>query len=87
MKTMTSARRRGKGSSFAIMGVLGLLVLPSSPLSGPSTAAVTERIVTDLHTGLAISGYDPVAYFTDAAPIVGRANLSIDSRGNLALRQ
>jgi hypothetical protein len=93
MKTMTSARRRGKASFFAVMGVLGLLVLPSSPLSGPSTAAVSERIVTDLHTGLAISGYDPVAYFTDAAPIVGRAEFEyrfkgviwrFDNEGNLA---
>jgi len=81
MKTMTSARRRGKASFFAVMGVSGLLVLLASPLSGPSTAAVSERIVTDLHTGLAISGYDPVAYFTDAAPIVGRAEFEYRFKG------
>jgi hypothetical protein len=28
-------------------------------------AAVTERIVADRHSGLAIDGFDPVAYFAD----------------------
>lgn len=37
----------------------------------PAHAAVTERIVIDRHTGLAISGFDPVAYFTDAAALIG----------------
>ena len=35
-------------------------------------AATTERVVTDLRTGLAISGFDPVAYFTNARPTLGR---------------
>ena len=34
-------------------------------------AATTERVVADYHTGLAISGFDPVAYFTDAAARLG----------------
>jgi hypothetical protein len=34
-------------------------------------AATTERIVVDWHTGLAINGYDPVAFFTDGQPIPG----------------
>lgn len=29
-------------------------------------AATTERVVVDRHTGLAISGFDAVGYFTDA---------------------
>ena len=35
-------------------------------------AATTERVVVDRHTGLAIYGVDPVAYFTDRKPIVGK---------------
>ena len=35
-------------------------------------AATTERIVVDRHTGLAIYGVDPVAYFTDRKPVAGR---------------
>jgi hypothetical protein len=80
MKTMTSPRQRGKARFFAAIGVWGLVLL-APPLSGSSRAAVTERIVTDLHTGLAISGYDPVAYFTDAAPIVGRAEFEFRFNG------
>lgn len=35
---------------------------------------VTERVVTDPQTGLAISGFDPVAYFTDGKPAPGSAD-------------
>ncbi len=38
-------------------------------------AATTERIVTDYRSGLAISGYDPVAYFTAGKAVMGRADV------------
>ena len=44
-------------------------------------AATTERVVTDRHTGLAISGFDPVAYFTDAVPRMGLADHELASSG------
>jgi hypothetical protein len=31
----------------------------------PPHAAATERIVVDWHTGLAMGGYDPVAFYSD----------------------
>jgi hypothetical protein len=34
-------------------------------------AAITERIVTDRFSGLAIGGFDPVAYFVDSQPVQG----------------
>ena len=34
-------------------------------------AATTERVVTNRFSGLAIEGYDPLAYFIDARPEVG----------------
>ncbi|MGH6768171.1 MAG: YHS domain-containing (seleno)protein [Xanthobacteraceae bacterium] len=48
-------------------GFLGWLVGPPS-----GNAATTEYIVTDRYSGLAISGFDPVAYFTDGVPALGR---------------
>jgi hypothetical protein len=39
------------------------------------SAATTERIVTDYHTGLAINGFDPVAYFTESKAMHGRPEL------------
>jgi YHS domain-containing protein len=44
-------------------------------------AATTERVVSDTHTGLAINGVDPVAYFTDAAPLVGFAEYEYQYAG------
>jgi hypothetical protein len=35
-------------------------------------AATTEQIVIDMRTGLAISGFDPVAYFVDSAAKPGK---------------
>jgi len=34
-------------------------------------AATTERVVTNRISGLAIDGFDPVAYFVDGAPVLG----------------
>jgi hypothetical protein len=44
-------------------------------------ASTTEQIVTDHHSGLAIYGYDPVAYFTDRAAKTGRADLEVTHAG------
>jgi hypothetical protein len=75
------SRQRGKqgirvrlpvlGAVFGV--VLGLLavVWPAAP----GGAATTERIVTDPLSGLAISGFDPVAYFTDGAPRPGSPDI------------
>jgi hypothetical protein len=49
------------------------LALAASGIPAIAIAATTERIVADWHTGLALYGYDPVAYFTNAAPAMGRA--------------
>jgi hypothetical protein len=52
--------------------VLAALLVPLT-LSRPRADAV-ERIVVDLHTGLAIGGFDPVAYFVEAGPVLGKGN-------------
>jgi hypothetical protein len=78
---MTSARHSGKLSAGRAGHCLLFLLLLFGAVPGRSDAAVTERIVTDLHTGLAIDGFDPVAYFTDAAPIVGRAEFEYRFKG------
>ena len=93
MRTMTSARRPGKAHLVAAISCFVALMALVPLVSGRSNAAVTKRVVTDLHTGLAMNGYDPVAYFTDAAPIVGRPEFEyrfkgviwrFDNEGNLA---
>jgi hypothetical protein len=51
------------------------LALPIGPTA--SRAATTERIVVDWHTGLAIDGYDPVAFYTDHKPLPGSPDLEL----------
>jgi hypothetical protein len=58
-----------------LLGVIGVLD------RGPASAATTERIVVDRHTGLALYGFDPVAYFTDAEPLVGRPEFELSLAG------
>jgi hypothetical protein len=64
---MTAARHRWKPSLALGLGLL-VLGLTAGFGRGPATAATTERLVVDRHTGVALYGFDPVAYFTDAEP-------------------
>ena len=78
---MTAARHRWKPSIGAALG-LGLLLGVALCLDrGSAGAATTERLVVDRHTGLALYGFDPVAYFTDAQPLVGRPELELSFAG------
>src|SRR5690349_20627670 len=67
-------RRKRWGSFFLAQAGLGLLFLTSLP-SPPGHTATTESIVVDPNRGLALSGFDPVAYFTDGKPLMGRDDL------------
>ncbi len=54
--------RRGPGKAL-IIALLAVFVLFGPEL--PAQGQTTERIVTNRYSGLAIEGFDPVAYFTD----------------------
>jgi YHS domain-containing protein len=57
-----------------ILLLAGLWALAMSDLAGGRSvarAATTERIVTNRFSGLAIEGYDPLAYFIDGRPETG----------------
>src|SRR5271155_1375642 len=69
---MTAARQERKRYQAWIAAVAGLLFILIHCADAPrSMAATTERIVVDWHSGLAIDGYDPVAFFTDSKPMPG----------------
>ncbi len=44
-------------------------------------AATSERVVVNRHSGLAIDGYDPVAYFTDQRPVPGSSEVELLAKG------
>ena len=79
---MTARRQENKGRYLRIACVL-VLAGAMSP-AGPAAnvwAAVTERVVVNRHSGLAIDGFDPVAYFTDAAPTPGEPDIEASAAG------
>jgi hypothetical protein len=66
-------------------GFLAVLALLCTFAPAPLGAAVTERVVNDKNTGLAIYGYDPVAYFTDSRPVAGKSDYEL-SLGDVVWR-
>lgn len=77
---MTAARQQRK-SALALGLALGLAVCGGICRPAAIYAAPADRIVVDAHTGLAISGFDPVAYFIDAKPKIGRPDLELRADG------
>ncbi len=70
---MTSARRQRKSRPFGFFGCLGAaVVLALAVLPGATRASIHARVVNDEWTGLAIDGIDPVAYFTNSQPMLGK---------------
>lgn len=68
---MTGRRQENKGWRVRspVSAVISALLLWS--VASGAHAAPSERIVTDLHSGLAIGGTDPVSYFTEGEPKPG----------------
>ena len=64
----------------AFAGLLAYAGLAFLLAAGPGASA-GERIVVDWRTGLAIDGYDPVAFFTDGKPTLGSADLELRNGG------
>jgi hypothetical protein len=65
-------------AGLACYAAVAFLLAAAPPTS---EAVATEQIVVDWHTGLAINGYDPVAFFTDGKPITGQADFELRYAG------
>ncbi|WP_291869963.1 YHS domain-containing (seleno)protein [Bradyrhizobium sp.] len=68
---------------IALIGFLAVLASLAA-LAGFSSAAgaqTTERVIVNRYTGLAIEGYDPVAYFADARAALGRPEFEASEAG------
>jgi YHS domain-containing protein len=77
---MTAGRRKRKRLSVFV-AACGALVMALAARIPLSAAAATERIVVDWNSGLAIGGYDPVAFFTDGKAMLGRADFEFHYGG------
>jgi hypothetical protein len=80
---MTTARQKRKHRDcLALCAVVAVAIAVSVSLfAGAASAGLTERIVVDWHTGLAIGGYDPVAFFTERKPMPGSAAFELRHDG------
>lgn len=82
---MTAARqeRKSRRTGAILMAIAGLFALPVGlgVGSGVTRAPATELVMVNRHTGLAIDGFDPVAYFVASAPALGRSELELRSGG------
>ena len=76
-ETMTRERRKRKQYGTRAIGAVAALALHGGAalalFAGPFVpwASASAQVVMDWHTGLAIDGYDPVAFFTEGKPVAG----------------
>ena len=82
-KTMTTPRRQRK---LRLVGLgTGLLAAAAAigGLAAPAAirAATTELIVVDRSSGIAIGGFDPVAYFIDGVAMPGKGDFEASFAG------
>jgi hypothetical protein len=80
---MTAARQERKSRHFRglVAAFWGIAALAAGLAPSSLNAATTEWVVINRYTGVAIDGFDPVAYFVEGAPKEGRADLELRSGG------
>jgi YHS domain-containing protein len=69
---MTTARRKRK--QYRAVGAAAAIAI--ALFAGPPVprASASDQVVMDRLTGLAIDGYDPVAFFTEGKPVAGNGD-------------
>jgi hypothetical protein len=88
VSTMTAQRQERNGDRFgtgfrpriALIALMASLAAQACP-DFAARAATTERVVVNRFTGLAIEGFDPVAYFVDARALVGLPEFEASEAG------
>jgi YHS domain-containing protein len=65
---------------IARLGLLAVLLLPSLLFAAPPINTLSGGLF-DRQTGIAIKGYDPVAYFSDNKPVKGKEDFETEWNG------
>jgi hypothetical protein len=77
-----SSGKAGRPGIALITGLAVSLLSVAVPAGLRSVqASTTERVVVNRFSGLAIEGFDPVAYFTDAQAMLGREEFEASQAG------
>jgi YHS domain-containing protein len=77
--TMKAPRRQRK--AFAAAALLAFALAGGIAGRAVAQGAPDERTVTNPNSGLGLSGFDPVAYFTDNKPRMGKPELEFMKSG------
>ena len=78
--TMTAARQQRK-SGLVLAASIALALAGGIGGRAAAQAVADGLTVVNAHTGLGLSGFDPVAYFTDNKPKFGRPELEFSRSG------
>src|SRR5260370_2058079 len=90
---MTAQRQERNGKLRSAVPGLGIALISVGAALGPGVpgfagfagvaahAATTERVVVNRFSGLAIEGFDAVAYFIDREPVLGSADFEASQAG------
>jgi YHS domain-containing protein len=87
---MTAQRQERNGKLRSAVLGLGIALISLWAALGPGVprfagfaahAATTERVVVNRFSGLAIEGFDPVAYFIDREAVLGSADFEASQAG------
>jgi hypothetical protein len=79
---MTAPRQEGNGGRPGIAFIALLAsVLWQAGLPSAVRASTTERVIVNRFSGLAIEGFDPVAYFTDGEAVLGHEQFEASQAG------
>ena len=73
--------RLGKAFLALLAGFFASVCLDLPALAPTALAATTERVVVNRYSGLAIEGFDPVAYFVDARAVIGLPEFEASQAG------
>jgi hypothetical protein len=80
MTAQRQERNGGRsGNGFRRPGIA--LIALWAGFAWAAQAATTERVVVNRYSGLAIEGFDPVAYFADARPVQGLPQFEASDSG------
>jgi hypothetical protein len=66
-----------KQTSKQILTITAVLLPLLAAAPGLAVSSIVTTIATDPLTGVAIEGYDPVSYFTETEPLLGRSDLEL----------
>ena len=75
MSSSTRFRPMSSLAGYAALLLCLLLALPSQAWAASPVNTLKRGLIRDSDTGVAINGYDPVAYFTEHKPVPGKPTL------------